>query len=104
MGASSSPPPTIPPWHQGSWSTSTPSPSLTVPTSLGLFSGHQNAARTFSSHSHMDWNAGGFMPEFDYTSIDWSLNAPSSSVSGGLRLGISSVLRNSYGDRRAVNA
>ena len=40
------------------------------------------------------------MPEFDYTSIDWSLNAPSSSVSGGLRLGISSVLRNSYGDRR----
>lgn len=100
MGASSSPPPTIPPWHQGSWSTSTPSPSLTVPTSLGLFSGHQNAARTFSSHSHMDWNAGGFMPEFDYTSIDWSLNAPSSSMSGGLRLGISSVLRNSYGDRR----
>ncbi|KAH1210488.1 hypothetical protein GmHk_15G044783 [Glycine max] len=100
MGASSSPPPTIPPRHQGSWSTGASSPSLMVPTSLGLFSGHQNAARTFNSHSHMDWNTVGFMPEFDYSSIDWSLNAPSSSVSGGLWLGISSMLRNSYGDRR----
>ncbi|TKY68391.1 hypothetical protein E2542_SST04638 [Spatholobus suberectus] len=100
MDASSSPSPTIPPQHQGSWSTSVPSPALTVPTSLGLFSGHQNAARTFNSHSHMDWNTGGLMPEFDYTSIDWSLNAPSSSVSGGLWLGISSLLRNSYGNRR----
>lgn len=100
MGSSSSPPPTIPPQNHGSWSTSVPSPSLTVPTSLGLFSGHQNAARTFSSISHMNWNTGGMMPEFDYTSIDWSLNAPSSSVSGGLWLGISSLLRNSYENRR----
>lgn len=97
MGASSSPSSTIPPQHQGSWSTSAPSPALTVPTSLGLFSGHQNAARTLSSHYHMDWNTGGMMPEFDYTSIDWSLNAPSSSSSGQ---GLSSVLRNSYGNRR----
>lgn len=98
MSASS--PPTIPPQNQGSWSTSSPSPALMVPTSLGLFSGHQNAARTFSSHQHMDWNTSGMVPEFDYTSIDWSLNAPSSSVSGGLWLGISSLLRNSYGNRR----
>ncbi|KAK7405570.1 hypothetical protein VNO78_07003 [Psophocarpus tetragonolobus] len=100
MSASSSPPPTIPPRHQRSRSMSAHSPALTVPTSLGLFSGHQNAARTFNSHSHMDWNTGGLMPEFDYTSIDWSLNAPSSSVSSGLWLGISSLLRNSYGNRR----
>lgn len=100
MSASSSPPPTIPPQNQGLWSKSSPSPALTVPTSLGLFSGHQNAARTFSSHPHMDWNTSGLVPEFDYTSIDWSLNVPFSSVSGGLWLGISSLLRNSYGNRR----
>jgi len=100
MGASSAPPPSIPPpRHQGSWSMNAPSPALAVPTSLGLFSGHQNAARTFSSHSHMDWNTGGLMPEFDYTSIDWSLNVASSS--GGPCLGISSLLRNSYGNRRS---
>ncbi|RDX80295.1 hypothetical protein CR513_39160, partial [Mucuna pruriens] len=105
--ASSSPPPTIPPRHQGLWSTNAPAqasaPVLVVPTSLGLFSGHQNAARTFSSHSHVDWNTGGLMPEFDYTSIDWSLNVPSASSgsSGGLRLGISPLLRYSYGNRRS---
>ncbi|KAG2396596.1 uncharacterized protein HKW66_Vig0228710 [Vigna angularis] len=100
MGASSTPPPSIPPRHHGSWSMNVPPlPALTVPTSLGLFSGHHNAARTFSSHPHMDWNTGGLMPEFDYTSIDWSLNVQSSS--GGACLGISSLLRNSYGNRRS---
>ncbi|TKY49781.1 hypothetical protein E2542_SST27226 [Spatholobus suberectus] len=89
-------PPSI---HRGSWSMSAPSPSLTVPPSLGLFSG-QSAARTFSSHSHVDWNTGGLMPEFDYTSVDWTLDcASSSSESGELWLGISSLLRNSSGNR-----
>ncbi|KAL2326280.1 hypothetical protein Fmac_025338 [Flemingia macrophylla] len=82
-------------------SSSSSSPALNVPTSLGLFSCHQNAARTFSSHSHMDWNNRGMIPEFDYTSIDWSLNVPSSFASGQT---MSSVLRNSYGNRRGVHA
>ncbi|WVZ02048.1 hypothetical protein V8G54_022854 [Vigna mungo] len=100
MGGSSTPPPSIPPRHHGSWGMNVPPlPALAVPTSLGLFSGHHNAARTFSSHPHMDWNTGGLMPEFDYTSIDWSLNVQSSS--GGASLGISSLLRNSYGNRRS---
>ncbi|KAK7314063.1 hypothetical protein VNO77_39272 [Canavalia gladiata] len=102
LSSSSSPSPTIPSQHHGSWSANaSSSPALTVPPSLGLFSGHQNTARTFGSHSHVDWNNGGLMPEFDYSSIDWSLNPPSSSGSGGLWLGISSLLRNSYGNRRS---
>nr|KYP56637.1 hypothetical protein KK1_002881 [Cajanus cajan] len=88
----------------GSWSRSAPSPSATpslrVPPSLGLFSG-QSAARTFSSHLHVDWNTGGLMPELDYTSVDWTLDCASSSASksGGLWLEISSLLRNSSGNR-----
>ncbi|KAE9617168.1 hypothetical protein Lalb_Chr03g0032581 [Lupinus albus] len=100
MRASSpSPSPTIRPQHQGSWSTRASSPALTFPQSLGLFSGHQNAAdRTFSPHLHVDWNNGRLMSEFDYTNIDWTfytLDCRPSPESGGLWLGISSLLRNS---------
>ncbi|XP_014499528.1 uncharacterized protein LOC106760624 [Vigna radiata var. radiata] len=78
------------PWPSIRWSTNAPSPSLTVPPSLGLFSG-QTGARAFSSHSHVDWNTGAMMPEFDYTRVDWTLDCTSlSSKQGGLRLGISS--------------
>ncbi|KAK7334527.1 hypothetical protein VNO80_26284 [Phaseolus coccineus] len=70
------------PWPSIRWSTSAPSPSLTVPPSLGLFSG-QSAARTFSSHSNVDWNTGGMMPEFDYTRVDWSLDCTSLSFKQG---------------------
>ncbi|KAK7334561.1 hypothetical protein VNO80_26321 [Phaseolus coccineus] len=81
------------------WSTSAPSPSLTVPPSLGLFSG-QSAARAFSSPSNVDWNTRGMMPEFDYTRIDWTLDCTSlSSKQGGLRLGISALSRNISGNR-----
>ncbi|XP_047175147.1 uncharacterized protein LOC124842657 [Vigna umbellata] len=77
------------PWPSIRLSTNAPSPSLTVPPSLGLFSG-QTGARAFSSHSHVDWNTGGMMPEFDYTRVDWTLDCTSlSSKQGGLRLGIS---------------
>ncbi|XP_061363823.1 uncharacterized protein LOC133307337 [Gastrolobium bilobum] len=106
MGASS-PSHTIPSQHHGSWSMSaSSSPALTVPPSLGLFSGHQNAARTFNANSHVDWNTGGLMPEFDYTSIDWSLDCPSSSKSGGLWVGVglSSMLRNSSGNNRMASS
>ncbi|OIW08134.1 hypothetical protein TanjilG_06677 [Lupinus angustifolius] len=104
MHASSpSPSPTIHPQHQGSWSARASSPALTFPPSLGLFSGHQNAAdRTFSPHLHVDWNNGGLMPEFDYTNIDWTfytLDCRPSPESGGLLLGISSLLRNSSGSK-----
>ncbi|OIV99076.1 hypothetical protein TanjilG_32335 [Lupinus angustifolius] len=88
------PSPTIGPQHQGSWSASASSPALTFPPSLGLFSGHHNASdRTFSSHSHVDWNNGSLMPEIDYTNIDWTFDTYPKS--GGLWLGISSFLRNS---------
>ncbi|QCD95498.1 uncharacterized protein LOC114181815 [Vigna unguiculata] len=87
------------PWPSIRWSTTEPSPSLTVPPSLGLFSG-QSAATAFSSHSHVDWNSGGMMPEFDYTRVDWTLDCTSlSSKQGGLRLGISALSRNISGNR-----
>ncbi|KAK2407505.1 Ubiquitin-associated/translation elongation factor EF1B protein [Trifolium repens] len=88
--------------HHGSWNTAASSPALTVPPSLGLFCGHQNpSARSFSSHSHVDWNTGGMVQEFDYNNIDWSLDCPSSSRSGDVWLGFSSSLRNSAGNRMA---
>jgi len=88
------------PWPSIRWSTSAPSPSLTVPPSLGLFS-DQSAARKFSSHSNVDWNTGGMMPEFDYTRVDWTLDCTSlSSKQGGLRLGISALSRNISGNNR----
>ncbi|CAL0328795.1 unnamed protein product [Lupinus luteus] len=90
-----SPSHTIRPQHHGSWSANASSPALTFPPSLGLFSGHHHnaASRTFSSHSHVDWNNGGLMPEIDYTNIDWTFYTYPKS--GGLWLGISSFLRNS---------
>ncbi|XP_057453527.1 uncharacterized protein LOC130745357 [Lotus japonicus] len=98
MGASS-PSPTISSHHQGLWSNNASSLELTVPSSFGLVSGHQNAARTFSSLSHMDRSTRGMMPEFDYNSVDWSLDCTSSSKSGGLWPGTSSLLSNSDGNR-----
>jgi hypothetical protein len=100
----SSPSPAMPSHsqHHGSWNTAASSPALTVPPSLGLFCGHQNpSARSFSSHSHVDWNTGGMVQEFDYNNIDWSLDCPSSSRSGDVWLGFSSSLRNSAGNRMA---
>lgn len=93
----SSPSPTMPSHsqHHGSWNTAASSPALTVPPSLGLFCGHQNpSVRSFNSHSHVDWNTGGLVQEFDYNNIDWSLDCPSSSRSGDVWLGFSSLLRN----------
>ncbi|KAJ7949418.1 Ubiquitin-associated/translation elongation factor EF1B protein, partial [Quillaja saponaria] len=88
----------VPSEHQGSWSSMNAySPSLTLPPSLGLFSG-QSSAGSFGSSSHVDWNTGAVMPEFDYNSIDWSLDYSSSSKSR-LWLGISSLLRNRSGVR-----
>ncbi|KAJ9179515.1 hypothetical protein P3X46_011295 [Hevea brasiliensis] len=83
---------------QGSFGTmNASSPSLAAPSSLGLFSGWGSAG-TLGSSSHVDWNTGGLMPEFDYTSIDWTLDSNlSSSKLGGLWLGLSSLLRNSTG-------
>ncbi|KAJ7982416.1 Ubiquitin-associated domain/translation elongation factor EF-Ts [Quillaja saponaria] len=94
----------VPSEHQGSWNTtSVSSPSLTVPPSLGLFSG-RGSAGAFGSSVHVDWNTGAVLPEFDYTSIDWTLDYQSSSKSSGLWLGISSLLRNSSGVRMGGNA
>lgn len=98
MGASS-PSHSVPSEPRGSWNTmGASSHSLTVPSSLGLFSG-QGSAGTFGSPAHVDWNTGGLMPELDYTSIDWTLDYPSSAKSNGLWLGLSSFLRNSSGMR-----
>lgn len=97
--SSPSPSPTICSQYQGSWNTSASSPALTFPPSLGLFSGHHIADKRFSSHSHVDWDNGGLMPEFDYTSIDWTLDCQSSAKSGGLWLGFSSLMRNSSGNK-----
>ncbi|XP_004511092.1 uncharacterized protein [Cicer arietinum] len=92
--------------HHGSWNTgAASSPALTVPPSLGLFCGHQNpSARSLNSHSRVDWNTGGMVQEFDYNSIDWSLDCPASSRSGDVWLGISSLLRNGAGNRMATNS
>uniref|UniRef100_A0A2P2J2K7 UBA domain-containing protein n=1 Tax=Rhizophora mucronata TaxID=61149 RepID=A0A2P2J2K7_RHIMU len=85
----------VPSIPQGSCSAANaPSPSLTVPSSLGLFTGWGSAGTMGSSH--VDWNAGRLMPEFDYNTIDWTLGSnDSSSKSSGLLLGLSSLLRNS---------
>ncbi|KDP40579.1 hypothetical protein JCGZ_24578 [Jatropha curcas] len=73
------------------------SPPLAAPSSLGLFSGWGSG--TLGSSAHVDWNTG-VMPEFDYNSIDWTLdNNMLSSKPSGLWLGLSSLLRNSSGTR-----
>ncbi|XP_057976218.1 uncharacterized protein LOC131163620 [Malania oleifera] len=83
---------------ESSWSRmGSSSPSLAVPPSLGLFSGWGSMG-TSGSSSPVDWNTGGSMPECDYTSIDWTLEAnSSSSKSNGLWLGLSSFLKNNSG-------
>lgn len=88
---------------QGSYgTTNASSPSLAAPSSLGLFSGWGSAGTL--GPSHVDWNTGGLMPEFDYTSIDWTLDSNlSSSKPNGLWLGLSSLLRNTTGTRSGMN-
>lgn len=86
-----------------SWSTvgTSSSPSLTVPSSLGLFSGFGSGAST-GAPSHVDWNARDMMSHCDYNSIDWTLKSSPLSPpklndlmledrSGGLMRGLSSM-------------
>jgi hypothetical protein len=94
QGGTRSPSFTVPSQLQGSYGKTTASlPSLAAPSSLGLFTGW-GAAGTLGS-PHVDWDTGSLMPEFDYTSIDWTLDSNLlSSKSNGLWLGLSSLLRN----------
>ncbi|CAK9163426.1 unnamed protein product [Ilex paraguariensis] len=75
-----------------SWrATGASSPSLKVPSSLGLFSGWGSTV-TVGSSSHVDWNTGDMMYNCDYKSIDWTLEPNSSrSKANGLILGLSSM-------------
>ncbi|EEF36816.1 uncharacterized protein LOC8276315 [Ricinus communis] len=73
------------------------SPSLAAPSSLGLFTGVGSSGTLGTSH--VDWNNGGSMPEFDYTSIDWTLDTNLSSSKRGLWLGLSSLLSDRSGAR-----
>ncbi|KAM0954050.1 putative UBA-like superfamily, Ubiquitin-associated domain-containing protein [Dioscorea sansibarensis] len=54
-------------------STSASSTSLTIPSSLGLFTGWGSSGSSGSS-SPVDWSTGSSVLRFDYTSIDWSLD------------------------------
>lgn len=64
------------------------SPTLAAASSLGLFPGKGSAA-TSGASSPVDWSTGGSM-QFDYTSIDWSLDRGLSSPgSNALWLGLS---------------
>ncbi|XP_042514717.1 uncharacterized protein LOC122089224 [Macadamia integrifolia] len=77
-----------------SWGTAgTSSSSLSVPSSLGLFSGWGSNGASGSS-SPVDWNTGGSMPQCDYTNIDWTLES-SNSRSNGLWLGLASFVKSS---------
>ncbi|KAL7113611.1 hypothetical protein ACP275_04G071200 [Erythranthe tilingii] len=60
----------------GLWSRGGASPPLCVASSLGLFSGLGSSG----SSSPVDWNTGSSMLEFDYTNIDWSLDAGGSTL------------------------
>jgi hypothetical protein len=99
LGGTRSPSLTVPSQLQGSYGKTTASlPSLAAPSSLGLFIGWGSAGTLGSSH--VDWNTGGLMSEFDYTSIDWTLDSNMlSSKSNGLWLGLSSLLRNTSSTR-----
>ncbi|KAJ6414513.1 hypothetical protein OIU84_003503 [Salix udensis] len=96
LGGTRSPSLTVPSQLQGSYDKTTASlPPLAAPSSLGLFTG----AGTLGS-SHAGWNTGGLVSEFDYTSIDWTLDSNMlSSKSNGLWLGLSSLLRNTSSTR-----
>ncbi|OVA20664.1 Ubiquitin-associated domain/translation elongation factor EF-Ts [Macleaya cordata] len=83
-----------------SWNTTgpqSPSSSLAVPSSLGLFSGWGPTGGSGST-SPVDWNSGGSMPQFDYTSIDWTLETTSVApkpANGGWWLDLASLVKNS---------
>ena len=99
LGGTRSPSLTVPSQLQGSYDKTTASlPSLAAPSSLGLFTGWGSAGTLGSSHA--GWNTGGLMSEFDYTSIDWTLDSNMlSSKSNGLWLGLSSLLSNTSSTR-----
>ncbi|KAF9599358.1 hypothetical protein IFM89_036815 [Coptis chinensis] len=80
--------------HGTTGSSSSSTSSLTVPASLGLFSGWGSAGASGSS-SPVDWNTGGSMPQCDYASIDWTLDSTLPSRSNGLWLGLASFVKNS---------
>ncbi|KAK4803292.1 hypothetical protein SAY86_001495 [Trapa natans] len=85
------------PKAHGSWSPQVggaSSPSFAVPPSLGLFSG-RGPSRSRNSNTQVDWQTGWLAPEFDYTSIDWTLDSSllAASKRNGVCLGISSVSR-----------
>ncbi|CAK8538614.1 unnamed protein product [Lathyrus sativus] len=70
------------------WNRAGPSQAIAAASSLGLFSGKGSAA-TSGASSPVDWSTGGSM-QFDYTSIDWSLDRGlSSPKSNTLLLGLS---------------
>ncbi|PIN14298.1 hypothetical protein CDL12_13075 [Handroanthus impetiginosus] len=75
----------------GLWARRGASPALTLPSSLGLFSG----VGTSGSQSPMDWNSGSVMLQLDYTSIDWSLDRGTlSSRPNGLWTGANYSMQN----------
>ncbi|CAK9176682.1 unnamed protein product [Ilex paraguariensis] len=79
------------------------SPSLKVPSSLGLFSGWGTTG-TVGSYSHVDWNTGD-MSHCDYNSIDWTLESKSSSLkSSGLMPGKSNALMLGLSSMRVASA
>ncbi|XP_057725167.1 uncharacterized protein LOC130940901 [Arachis stenosperma] len=85
------------------WSRTAPSSSLPVASSLGLFSGLGSAA-TSGASSPVDWSTGGSM-QFDYTSIDWSLDKGLTSPrSQSLWLGLSPFSKSSASHRYDSNA
>lgn len=95
------------PEARGSWSPllgGASSPSFVAPPSLGLFS-TWGLPGSFGSNSQVDWQAGGLSPEFDYASIDWSLDTGvlGASKGSGLWPGISSLLRNRPASRMVAS-
>lgn len=80
----------------GLWSrVGAPSSSLAAASSLGLFSA--SGSSSFSGAAcPVDWSSGRSMTQFDYTSIDWSLDRGMASPRpGGFWAGHSSSLQNS---------
>lgn len=75
-------------WSQSGMNSSV---SLSVPSSLGLFTGWGSTG-TSGSSSPVDWSTGGSMPQCDYNNIDWSLEATSSRQSD-LWMGLTSCVK-----------
>ncbi|PSR86733.1 DNA ligase [Actinidia chinensis var. chinensis] len=81
-------------WGNGLGTRMGTSPTIAPASSLGLFSGLGSNGSSGSS-SPVDWNTGGSMLQLDYTNIDWTLDLSlSSSRSGGMWQGMTSVLQN----------